>query len=192
MEWLLEFEREWFLAVNGSHTGWQDRLMFAFAGVWAWTPLFLLPLYFVIKRRRERLSALLCTLLAGVAGSVMAEWLVKPLFRRYRPTHHPSFMNDVTTVNDYVASGDYGFISGHSTSAFAFAVMSALIVRNKWYSAAIFLWALTMVYSRVYLGAHFITDVIPGMITGAFIGWFLYLLYKFIQRKKEGCLKWKS
>jgi undecaprenyl-diphosphatase len=185
LEWLLDFEREWFLALNGLHTWWLDRLMLAFAGVGAWFPLFLVPLYFAVKRRRERVSMLLCTLLAGAASTAVAEGIVKPCFRRLRPVHHPLFMEQVRVVNEYVAAGNYGFISGHSTSAFAFAVMSALAVRNRWYSAAIFAWALMMGYSRIYLGAHFITDVIPGIIAGSLIGWLIYLLYKLMQNKKQ-------
>ncbi|MDR0697705.1 MAG: phosphatase PAP2 family protein [Tannerella sp.] len=191
MEWLLEYEREWFLTVNGSHTNWQDHLMFMFVSIWVWLPLFLFPLYFIIRKRKEWLSVLLCTILTGATSVIVTEVFVKPLFKRYRPTRHPSFMNDITIVNDYIASGDYGFISGHSTNAFAFAVMSALIVKNKWYSAIIFIWAVIMVYSRVYLGVHFITDVVPGMVIGSFIGWFLYLLYRCMQYKKEG-LKQKN
>jgi undecaprenyl-diphosphatase len=185
MEWLLEFEREWFLAINGLHTWWLDRLMFAFAGVWVWFPVFLMPLYFVIKRRKEWVPMLLCTLLAGTVSTIVAEGIIKPRFKRFRPVYHPSFMDDVRVLNEYIAAGDYGFISGHSSGAFAFAVMSALIVRNKWYSAAIFIWALMMVYSRIYLGAHFITDVIPGILMGSLTGWLIYLLYKFMQNKKK-------
>jgi undecaprenyl-diphosphatase len=184
-ERLLEYEREWFLAVNGSNIWWLDPLMLAFASFWAWLPLLLAPLYFLLKRRREWVPMLICTLLTGVMNLFVTALFFKPLFKRFRPTHHPSFMNDVKTVNDYIASGDYGFISGHSTNAFAFAVMSALIIRKKWYSTAIFAWAAVMAYSRVYLGAHFITDVIPGMIVGSLIGWLLYGLYRRIILKRK-------
>ena len=185
-ERLLEYEREWFFAINGSHTWWLDGLMLAFTRVEAWFPLLLIPLYFFFKRRKERMSMLICTLLTGVVSGLVTTVFFKPLFKRFRPTHHPSFMDDVKTVNDYIASGDYGFISGHTTNAFAFAVMSALVIKNKWYSSAIFIWAVMMAYSRIYLGAHFITDVIPGMIAGSLIGWFLYRLYNFMQNRKDG------
>ncbi len=185
LERLLEFEREWFLVINGAHTWWLDPVMYAFGSIWAWFPLILVPLYFVLKRRKEWLSMLICTVLTGVVNGILTSLIIKPLFKRFRPTHHPLFMNDVRILNEYIAGGDYGFISGHSTNAFAFAVLSALIVKNKWYSLVIFVWAVMMAYSRLYLSAHFITDVIPGMIVGSLIGWFLYLLFKYMQRKKE-------
>lgn len=189
LERLLEIEREWFLAINGAHTWWLDPIMLAFGSLWAWFPLLLVPLYFILKRRKEWLSFFVCTLLTGVVNGIVTSLFFKPLFKRFRPTNHPLFMDDVRILNDYIAGGDYGFISGHSTNAFAFAVMSALVVKNKWYSIAIFLWAVIMVYSRVYLSAHFITDVIPGMLVGSLIGWLLYLLFTYLQRGKEERLK---
>lgn len=185
LEQWLEYEREWFFAINGTHTKFLDWIMYAFATPWAWFPLALVPLYFIVKRRKEWLPIVICTVLTGVLNGLVTSLFFKPLFKRFRPTHHPAFMDDVRVLHGYIASGDYGFISGHSTNAFAFAVLSALVIKNKYYSMAIFLWAIVMVYSRVYLGAHFITDVIPGMIAGALIGWFLYGLYTWMQNRKE-------
>ena len=32
-------------------------------------------------------------------------------------------------------------------------------------------------YTRVYLGVHFISDIVPGAIAGVFFGWLVYWLY---------------
>jgi len=185
LERLLELERDWFFAVNGSSNHWLDCFMFAFSGVLIWCPLVLVLVYFIIRRRRCWLPMLICTLMTGVLNGLITLLLFKPLFMRYRPTNHPLFMEDVRILNDFVANGDYGFISGHSTNAFAYAMLSALVIKNKWYSVFIFLWAAIMAYSRVYLGAHFISDVIPGALMGVLLGWLLSLLYRFILNRTE-------
>ena len=184
LERLLEYEREWFFTINGMHTWWLDYIMLAFASMWAWFPLIVVPLWFFIKRREEWVLTFAFTILTAIITILVTEFFVKPLCVRFRPTNHPLFMDNVRILNNYIADGIYGFISGHSANALAFAVMSAFIIKNKYYSLTIFSWAAIMVYSRVYLGAHFISDVIPGALAGTVIGWLLYLLYQFIQNRK--------
>ena len=46
----------------------------------------------------------------------------KPVFTRFRPTHHPDFMDQVKTVFGY-RGGLYGFISSHAANAFGFATL---------------------------------------------------------------------
>ena len=184
LERLLEIEQDWFFAINSSRTWWLDKIMLAFGGPWAWFPPILLMLYFFLKRHKDSVFLIICTILTSVITIFVTEALVKPFFTRLRPTNHPMFMDSVRILNDYVATGIYGFISGHSANAFALAVVTSLIVKNKWYTTVIFLWATLMVYSRVYLSAHFITDVIPGMLTGALIGWLIYMIACFFVKNR--------
>ncbi|MDR2385227.1 MAG: phosphatase PAP2 family protein [Tannerella sp.] len=182
VERLLEYERNMFYVINGTHTWWLDRLMLLFSSFWIWFPLLLVPAYFLWKRHGEWLRMTVCTLLSVACNLMITDMVFKPLFKRFRPTSHPCFMEHVRKVHDYLAQGDFGFISGHTTNAYAFAMLSTLAVKNKWYSISIFLWATWMAYSRIYLGAHFITDVVPGIILGILSGWGAYYIY--IQKNK--------
>ena len=178
-EQLLNYERNMFYVINGYHTRWLDGIILAFTTAWIWFPLLLAPLlYFFRKKRNEWIPMLICTVSSTISSAIVTDLIIKPLFKRFRPTNHPDFMANVTRVNDFMANGAYGFISGHSTTSFAFAMFSALVIKRWWYALFIFLWAALMAYSRIYLGVHFITDVIPGIVFGLAIGWGLYFLFK--------------
>jgi undecaprenyl-diphosphatase len=107
----------------------------------------------------------------------LSSGILKPLCHRLRPTHHPLFADKVHTVLDY-RGGQYGFISSHAANAFGFATFMALFFRYKCFTVAICIWAALSAYSRIYLGVHFISDIIPGIITGIAFGFLVYYLYR--------------
>jgi undecaprenyl-diphosphatase len=114
--------------------------------------------------------AILVTLCDQISASI-----IKPCFARLRPTHHPDFMNLVQTVNGY-RGGRYGFVSSHAANGFGAATFMALVYRYKWVTASVFLWALVSSYSRIYLGVHFISDILGGMALGVVLGVAVYYL----------------
>lgn len=63
------------------------------------------------------------------------------------------------------------FPSGHTSIAFSQAMIISLHHR-KWYVVApAFAWAGAVGYSRLYLGAHYPTDVLAGAAMGILSGW---------------------
>lgn len=178
LENVLAFERETFLWLNGSHTPYLDRFMWLYSGKAVWLPLaaFILFLLVYKKKWREWILILLSIVLVIALCDQFASHLCKPLFTRFRPTHHPDFMNEVQTVFGY-RGGLYGFMSSHAANAFGFATFITLLFRNKWFTATIFFWAILTSYSRIYLGVHFISDIIPGALVGILFGYGVYRLY---------------
>jgi len=72
--------------------------------------------------------------------------------------------------------GVYGFVSGDTSNSFGFAILSTLLFKNRIYSIVVFIWATIMAYSRIYLGVHFVSDIIGGMTAGILIGYCVYRL----------------
>ena len=64
------------------------------------------------------------------------------------------------------ARGNYGFPSGHISAATAFLVCTAWFLRSRWVYAFSVGWLLLMALSRMYLGRHFLADVLGGFVIG--------------------------
>lgn len=184
VEKILIYERDAFFALNGSDSAFLDRFMWIFTGKAVWLPLaFLILLVLIYKKNwRESLLILLAIVLVVTLCDQFASHVYKPVFTRFRPTHHPDFMDQVKTVFGY-RGGLYGFISSHAANAFGFATLMALIMRDKLFGWTIFFWAALTAYTRVYLGVHFISDIVPGAISGVFFGYLVYRLYSFSRSK---------
>ena len=178
LEKILEYERGAFLWLNGSHNAFWDRFMLLYTGQVVWIPvsLFLLFLLFYKKDWKESLLILLTIILIIALCDQLTSSICKPYFSRSRPTHHPDFMEYVKTVNNY-KGGPYGFISGHAANAFGFATFVLLLFRNRLFTISILAWSTLMAYTRIYLGVHFISDIIPAIIVGMLLGFGCYKLY---------------
>lgn len=179
IEKILYYERDLFLALNGSDSPILDRFMWLYSDKIVWVPLALFLFFILVYKKgwKESLFILLAITLVITLCDQFSSSVCKPLFERYRPTHHPDFKDYVETVFGY-RGGRYGFISSHAANAFGFATFMALLFRNGLFTCTIILWALITAYSRIYLGVHFISDVVPGILFGTLFGYMVYCFYK--------------
>lgn len=177
IEGLLPLERDLFFALNGSDSVILDNIMWTLSGRFVWIPLllFIVLVFFYKTPRKVGLLVALFFILVFVTSDQVSSSIFKPLFERFRPSHHPDFMDQVDILNGY-RGGRYGFISGHATNSFGLAVFLSFIFRYRWITIISLLWATLNSYTRIYLGVHFISDIVAGMIVGSLIGFLLYSL----------------
>lgn len=184
VENILPYERDFFLWMNNSHTEFWDVFMTLFSGKLIWLPLVITlagVLIYKTKWKEAIIVVLAMVLLATLCDQLSAS-VIKPFFSRFRPSHHPDFREWVVIVDGY-RGGRYGFISSHATNGFGMAVFTSLLFRYRYLTISIFAWAIINSYSRIYLGVHFISDIIGGMIVGSLLGFLVYYLYLFARQK---------
>lgn len=184
IENLLPFERDLFFALNGSDSLFLDNVFWTFTGRYVWILLwiFLLVMFFYRTRRREGILAAVFFILVIVVCDQVSSSVIKEIFQRLRPTRHPDFKDMVDMVNGY-RGGGFSFVSGHATNSFGLAVLLSLIYKNRWVTIPVLVWATLNSYSRIYLGVHFISDVVGGFIVGSLLAWLLYELYVWIRAR---------
>jgi undecaprenyl-diphosphatase len=166
---LNDIDHKLFLFLNGIHFHFLDPVMYYSSKGVLWVPLYLVFLFFVI--RRLRWQALLVILFAALMITVSDQLcnLSKDYFHRLRPSYEPGLT--VHLVNAY-KGGLYGFYSAHASNTFAIAVFLSVLTAGyfRFFWILPFLWALFMSYTRIYLGVHYPGDILTGMIVGSLLG----------------------
>ena len=78
--------------------------------------------------------------------------------------------------------GEYSFPSGHTSSSFAAGVVLYLMLPKKYGIPAMVL-AFLIGISRLYVGVHYPTDVLGGMVMGTLIAVGVVKVTEFIEKK---------
>lgn len=86
-------------------------------------------------------------------------YTIKKILSRERPYKMIEHLNTFG-----ISLKDYSFPSGHTTASFSMATTLALNIPRIW--LILYLLALIIGISRIYLGVHYPTDVMAGIIIG--------------------------
>ena len=79
--------------------------------------------------------------------------------------------NSLVHVPAGAVAGKYGTVSSHAATIAAVVVMSAAVIRRRWFTWLGIAAALLICYSRIYLGKHFPMDLVWGTLVGAALGY---------------------
>lgn len=185
IEKLKELDADFVLFVNGKNTPFLDSFFYIVSMTWVWIPLYILLLYFVLKNFKSKSWAvLLCVGILITLSDQFASGLIKNWVMRYRPTHNLILGPQLHIVNDY-RGGLYGFISSHAANVFAITSFLTFILKDtglKWLWL-LWIWAGVVAFSRVYLGVHYLSDIIGGALSGIFFGWIISKLFLIWNKK---------
>ncbi|MDZ4046789.1 MAG: phosphatase PAP2 family protein [Pseudoxanthomonas sp.] len=175
--WLQQFQAPWFVFLM--------NLMSELGRSWIFTPVLVLLAFGV--RLRPALGVMLALVLVGAATDSIKMGMALPrpseidarVLEKGRTGEHVvadgaarTFwgLPDDQAIAAVRATGrhDYGFISGHVSTAAALAISLALVFgarKRRWWLLAL-AWPVLMAGSRMHLGRHFLGDVLGGFIAG--------------------------
>lgn len=164
---------------NGSDNIMLDQMVQILTSGLTWIPLYVM-LFFVGMRNNETMgqialvvgSAIFCVLFADG----LVDGIIKQLAERWRPSNDPTFKYMVQVVDDIRPKG-YSFCSAHAANTMSLAVFFSLLIRSKLLTITLVIWSLINCWTRLYLGVHYPSDILCGMIIGIIVGILVYLLY---------------
>lgn len=188
METLEAWDRAIVLMVNSWNQPWLDHFMWIVSGKLTWFPLWLLFLYLAYRKleRKHFLIFLVCALASIGIADLTAKLLFKDLIQRYRPSHNLLLIDRLHFYEEYTGTfyrgGHFGFISNHASNFFAILSWVTIVFWNskRWFVYIMLFSAILVSFSRLYLGVHYLSDLVAGALWGMFIS---YLIYRFVYLK---------
>ena len=193
---LHELDQDITLWINSIHYWISDDIWVMFSSKTVWIPFYLILIAFIWLRMGWRkalviYSAIILTILFGDQLSNM----LKHAVGRLRPCYDMDMLGGGLRILES-KGGYYGFYSSHASNAFGLAAASVIAFRNdkthtyRTYAVCVYIWALLVATSRIFVGKHYFGDVLVGSFVGILFGTVIslaanYLIGKYIVKEKR-------
>ncbi len=175
-----EMISSWMLNIHGSSIFNYLMKIFSILGEGGliWIVFLLVILIFVVVKKRKVPVVLLAGAVVLLMGWLFNDFCLKLLIQRVRPYRNEtvfgdSFISFMNSIHYSYPSG-YSFPSGHSFSGFNAATSITLYKKKLGFIA--YPLAFIIAFSRIFLGAHYFSDVLIGSFLGvcfSFLGYFI-------------------
>jgi len=174
------------LEMNSWSSEITDVIWKFFSDIPVWIPMYVIIVGCLFWRLGWK-KGLIMTLAAAATFGFCDQFsnFIKDLVERVRPLNDPYMLEHGLNILEGKSSS-FSFFSAHSANAFGLAT-STLIgfrldkrLRYRGYAAWMYTWATLVALSRVFVGKHYLGDIIAGAAIGALAGYAFACLAKHI------------
>ena len=182
LEFILQKDKDIILFLNNLGSEQWDWLWLAITKQFNWIPLFVFVFYLIIKSFGwKRGGFMILSMILLVAFSDQFTNLIKNTVTRLRPNNDVSINNQLRI---FITPQSYSFYSGHAATSTIFSVFVVLLLKEKLkYIYLILLFPLVFSYSRLYLGVHFLTDILSGILAGTLLANLFFIGYQKLEKR---------
>lgn len=173
IEFITSLDNQILLFFNGNHTPFLDELMTIVTGKWIWIPFYILLIDLLFKRvgPQKGTMVLVAVALAILMTDQICASVIRPIIGRLRPCSPDNPIYQYITIVNDIHPKSYSWPSCHAANTFALSTLLSIVFRSKTFTFSIFTWAILVSVSRIYLGAHYPTDILCGAAFGCFFGY---------------------
>lgn len=175
-EQIHKFDQNLTLEINSWDSPVTDPVWQFFSDIPVWIPMYGLIVGCLIWRLGWK-KGLIMTLAAAATFGFCDQFsnIIKDLVGRIRPLNDAYMLENGLNVLEG-ASRSFSFFSAHSANAFGLAT-STLIgfrldkrLKYKGYAVWMYFWATMVAFSRIFVGKHYLGDILAGALIGAIAG----------------------
>ena len=186
------------LEVNSWNSSIADPIWQFFSKIPVWIPMYALIIILLIWRLGWKKGGII--ILAAVATFGFCDQfsnLIKDLVCRVRPLNDDFMLANGLNVLEK-GTRSFSFFSAHAANAFGLATTTCLglLLDKKWFPASeksscwgkayiswMYFWAFMVSLSRVFVGKHYLGDVIVGALVGISSGWAFVTIARYVIKK---------
>jgi undecaprenyl-diphosphatase len=160
--------------------GFLDFLMPILTNLDYWRiPIGLMAISLLIFGKKKGRITVILLVLGIMLSDQTCNSLIKPLVERIRPCN--VLENIHLLVN---CTKSYSFPSSHAMNMFAGVTLLSHSYRKI--KVILFIIAILVSYSRIYVGVHYPFDALAGAVLGILCAFIILILYKFVSKNFRG------